>query len=71
MHHEEQQTQAARHTRPKSMINPAADDTGIIRIDRSAGGGGSAPDREQLAPQARSPERTNPMVPRQQVRSYQ
>lgn len=66
VHHEEPAA-APRHTRPKSMhVGPIDDDTGIVRIERG-GGGGSAPEREQRPPRPRSPERPNPMIPRQQV----
>lgn len=56
-------TPIAHQSRPKSMLAGALDeDTGIIRIERSSG-----PEREQRPQNARSPERPNTMVPRQQV----
>ncbi|KAM3723670.1 Coronin-like protein [Dirofilaria immitis] len=52
-----------RQTRPKSMLSgPLDEDTGIIRIERNGG-----PEREQRPQNTRSPERLNPIIPRQQV----
>ncbi|CAG9532127.1 unnamed protein product [Cercopithifilaria johnstoni] len=56
-------TPATHQSRPKSMLaGPVDEETGIIRIERGGG-----PEREQRPQNPRSPERPNPMVPRQQV----
>uniref|UniRef100_A0A0R3RGK9 Coronin n=1 Tax=Elaeophora elaphi TaxID=1147741 RepID=A0A0R3RGK9_9BILA len=62
--HKEPPAQTAQQSRPKSILaGPLDEDTGIIRIERGGG-----PEREQQRPQnARSPERPNAMIPRQQV----
>ncbi|KAL4003611.1 hypothetical protein ACH3XW_8315 [Acanthocheilonema viteae] len=55
-------TPTAHQSRPRSMLaGPLDEETGIIRIERGG------PEREQRPQNPRSPERSNTIIPRQQV----